>query len=1437
VATINGTTSSETLNGTAANDVIIALTGDDKVFAGAGTDTVYGDGKTASNADGKDELHGEDGADKMYGRGGADALFGEAGLDTLFGDDGDDALDGGVETDRLEGGNGNDALDGGAGADQLYGGLGNDTYLVDDLGDRANEQASAGTDLVRSSVTFTLGNNVENLTLTGTGAINGTGNALANALTGNDGANLLKGAAGNDAIDGGGGRDEAVFAGARSTYRVTANADGSFAVTDLQGAQDGNDGTDTLRNVEVLRFKDGTAPLGATGGPPVAGDDAAETSRDTPLRIAPATLLANDTDPDGDGLSITAVGAAQNGAVARDAGTGSITFTPSAGFVGTASFEYTVSDGNGGSDIGKVTVAVSASNAPPSGSDGTATTAEDTPYALRLADFGFSDPDAGDALQAVRIVSLPTKGTLRLGGAAVEAGQDVQASAIAAGSLVYAPAKDGNGEAYAAIGFRVSDGTDLSSGTNTLTLSVTPVNDAPSGADKTLSTDESVPIGLTLADFGFTDPDAGDALRSVRIERLPTQGALTLGGVAVDAGQDVQASDIGAGRLRFVPDDGEDGAPYASFDFRVSDGSALSASANTITVDVVDTGPINDPPVGRDDAYTTPQGTPLVVGEAAGTLANDSDPNGDPLSAAMIQQPEHGSLVFRPDGSFTYTPDAGFAGSDGFVYQPSDGTAVGGNTTVAITVTPRGNAAPTGADATLSTDEDRPATLSVATFGFADPDQGDALQAVRVESLPQSGRLLLDGAAASAGQVVAASDIAEGRLAFEPAPNASGTDYADFAVRVSDGTAFAAQANTITVDVAPVADAPTLTAAPATGSANAPIPLSISAALVDTDGSETLALAVAGVPAGARLSAGTQGADGTWTLAPADLSGLTITTAPGSTAGFTLQVTATARDGASVAETTKPLAVTLAPSLDVPTLGGLDGTDGFRLDGPAATDLTGRSVNSAGDVNGDGYDDIVVGASTANPNGLGNAGSTYVVFGKADGFPASLNLGTLNGRNGFRLSGEAVNDESGFWVSTAGDINGDGFDDIITGARTADANGVDSGAAYVVFGKASGWAADLRLSTLNGANGFEITGFQINGAAAGDNAGRNVGGGGDVNGDGFDDILVGSYLADVNGTDSGAAYVIYGRAGNWAANLELSALDGTNGSRINGYAPGSWTGVQVRVADDVNGDGLDDLLLGSNLADTNGTDSGAVHVLFGRRAGWGAQFALSGIDGSNGVRIDGSGHNEIGWTLNRAGDINGDGINDLLIGSRTADPNGTNSGSAFVVFGKTSGWTSNFKLSSLNGANGFRLDGEAAGDRAGRAVASADMDGDGFDEIVVGAPYATPNGTDSGKVYVLFGKGSGWAAVTNLGTVAGTGAGFVMDGVAAGDDTGWSVASAGDVDKDGLEDIVIGAQGTDPGGRSNAGSAYVVFGDTFSHGAASQGAATAAAAGFWPGDA
>lgn len=508
-----------------------------------------------------------------------------------------------------------------------------------------------------------------------------------------------------------------------------------------------------------------------------------------------------------------------------------------------------------------------------------------------------------------------------------------------------------------------------------------------------------------------------------------------------------------------------------------------------------------------------------------------------------------------------------------------------------------------------------------------------------------------------------------------------------------------------------------------------------------------------------------------------------------------------------------------APQAQVLPLSALNGTNGFRINGVAANDQSGFVVSAAGDLNGDGVDDLAIGAARADGTAGSDSGSTYIVFGRSGvPFPSLLGLATLDGTSGFRIDGVAAGDNSGDAVANAGDVNGDGRDDLVIGAPFADNAGTSSGSSYVVFGRAAGGftAPILGLASLDGS-----TGFRLDGGAAGILSGDAVAGAGDVNGDGVGDLIIGAQSASPNGDSSGSSYVVFGRSGAAAfpAIVSLGALNGSNGFRLDGAAASDASGIAVGAAGDLNGDGVDDLLVGARrAAPGSGSNAGSTYVVYGRTSGFAATINLGTLNGTNGFRIDGAASDDTSaLAVAGAGDVNGDGRDDLIIGAAGADPGGLSAaGSSYVVYGRASPpFAAVLGLGTLDGSNGFRIDGVAAGDGSGNAVAVAgDVNGDGIDDLLVGASTADPNGTSSGSAYVVYGRANPPFPVTlGLATLNGTN-GFRMDGVQNGNFTGRSVAAAGDLNGDGKPDLLIGADGADPPGAMNAGSTFVVYGDS-----------------------
>ena len=279
-------------------------------------------------------------------------------------------------------------------------------------------------------------------------------------------------------------------------------------------------------------------------------------------------------------------------------------------------------------------------------------------------------------------------------------------------------------------------------------------------------------------------------------------------------------------------------------------------------------------------------------------------------------------------------------------------------------------------------------------------------------------------------------------------------------------------------------------------------------------------------------------------------------------------------------------------------LSTLDGTNGFTINGINVEDASGRAVDGIGDINGDGIDDVMLGSEITDVDENRNKGAGYVVFGRSDAFSSRLELSSLDGTNGFAISGENAFDLFGTSLSNAGDVNGDGLNDLVVSATAADTDDrVNVGAIYVVFGRSSGFEASLELASLDGTNGF-----RINGENTYDNTGESVSGAGDVNGDGFDDLIIGNRRL-AGGNTSGKSYVVFGQGDGFASTLELSSLNGDNGFVVNGLNTGDYLGGAVSGAGDVNGDGVDDLIIGALGVDPeNKTSAGSSYIVFGIQA-------------------------------------------------------------------------------------------------------------------------------------------------------------------------------------------------------------------------------------------
>ena len=688
---------------------------------------------------------------------------------------------------------------------------------------------------------------------------------------------------------------------------VTINPDGSLDFTpntDFNGPttiqytiDDGNGGTDTATvTINVAPVNDD----------PVAEDDTGATQEDVPVTFTAAELLANDSDVDGDALTITSVGTSTNGVAVLNAD-GSVTFTPELDFTGTASFEYTVEDGNGGIDTATVTIEIpTANDAPIAVDDGPLSTDEDTP--LTGIDVLGNDTDAdGDPL-TVTSASSPD-GTVTIN---------------PDGSLDFTPNADFNGPTT--IQYTIIDGNG-GSDTATVTINVAPVNDAPVAGGSVAGV-EDVPLVLSWADFGVSDVDSPPGAMSIEIASLPADGRLEVlvgaNWTPVAIGQSISNATIDSGALRFVPAADESGsdvfggtgtgdqqADYAVFDFVAHDGQGAE-TAGTLIIDIQ---PVADQPslaLGptvvdpTTDHFFLPAGTGLALDRF------DNVATLDPASAADADVLESTLAALTPDAS-SVVMDLG-----------------------------SGNTAATAVDVPLD------AAFRLTGLIYLESGHSYTLSGYRDDTfhVEIGGQVLIsDGHNTWGSYATAAFTPTETGYYTIEAYVYNGDGVGDVSVLVSTdgGTPQPLSAHATFTDVAAVASAGGQLSEFVGGAdggyypvrrneglEDTPIQLQgISAALADNDGSEALTLSIGSLPDGSVLSdgsnsfvasAGATTADVTgW-----DVEGLQITAPPGFTGSFTLDVSATSTESSTgqAATTTLPLVVTVLDVDRAPSIAG-----------------------------------------------------------------------------------------------------------------------------------------------------------------------------------------------------------------------------------------------------------------------------------------------------------------------------------------------------------------------------------------------------------------------------------------------------------------------------------------------------------------------------------
>ena len=489
-------------------------------------------------------------------------------------------------------------------------------------------------------------------------------------------------------------------------------------------------------------------------------------------------------------------------------------------------------------------------------------------------------------------------------------------------------------------------------------------------------------------------------------------------------------------------------------------------------------------------------------------------------------------------------------------------------------------------------------------------------------------------------------------------------------------------------------------------------------------------------------------------------------------------------------------------------------TAAWTAESNQASAVFGAAVATAGDVNGDGYSDVLVGAP-AYDNGQTDEGRVFLYLGSASGLSTTA-ARTFESNQALARFGASV--------TTAGDLNGDGFDDFAVGAERWDGTQVDEGAVFVYTGAST--AASIALATTLVAGNADAR------------FGYSVAYGGDVNGDGYSDLVVGAPYYSNGQSQEGAVFVYNGdpttvissaapfkvESNQVGANLGIHVAGGVDvnsdgyddvfagawqwdtatlvdAGRVLGFygsATGlsttpSWTedgagglfGCSVAAVGDTNGDGYADIAVGASNFTNTQTGEGRVYIYRGSASGLASTPAQTRDGGSNSANL--------GSQVAPAGDVNGDGFADVAASAPGFDPGGlANAGEILVWEGSSSG---------LPSTPSWVFTGDQANEALGDAFAAGDVNGDGYGDLIVGAADYDHGQTDEGRAYVFYGSGDG-PTTTALPALHGT-------DTTQTENFGFSVASAGDVNADGFSDVIVG----DPQySGADLGAAFVFLG-------------------------
>jgi VCBS repeat-containing protein len=1440
---------------------VLTFTGSEAgTITSAGAAMTFSEFEQVNLGSGDDIVIGDVGDNVANAGAGNDSLNGGAGSDTLGGGEGDDLF---TQTLAQNAG-ANDRFDGGAGSDELHLDVtaaewANPLFQTDVAAFLAHIASGSPAPFSFASTGLTV-TSIERFTINIDGVptdpVNASVTAAAQTVAaGEDGAAVAVNLLANAIVDDRAGSVQVLGTSAFGTVSVVTDllATPQTAVliftpnAATQALRDGEVVTEVL-SYSITDVDGSTATSSVTITLTGANDTATITGlsvgglEESALSPVSGTLTVADVDTGEAVLQTPANLVGVYGTFTVDTASGAWSYTPNTGSpaleslaAGTQVTDQITVASLDGTASQTITITITGTNDAPTLAAGVLASVEDGPsVTLDLTALG-DDIDAGEdgASLLYSLTTPPSVGTASVANGVLTYSVGTAFQSLAQGD-----------EETVTLTVTATDAFGAQA-SNTVTITITGTNDAPTVAASltAAATEDGSAVSLNLL-AGAADVDNGAVLSVANVTGLVAGVTLSGATLSVDPSNAAFQS-LALGQTRVIT---------VSYDVTDETGASVPQTA-TITV----TGTNDAPTVAASlTAAATEDGSAVSLNLLAG--AADVD-NGAVLSVANVTGLVAGvtlsgaTLSIDPSNAAFQSLALGQTRVITVNYDVTDETGAAVPQTATITVTGTNDAPTVAASLTAAATEDGSAVSLNLLAGAADVDNGAVLSVANVTGLVAG--VTLSGATLS----IDPSNAAFQSLALGQ------TRVITVSYDVTD-EAGASVPQTATITVTGTNDAPTVAAsltAAATEDASA-VSLNLLAGAADVDTGAVLSVAnVTGLVAGVTLSGATLSVD------PSNAAFQSL--ALGQTRVITVSYDVTDEAGASVAQTAT---ITVTGTNDVATITGL--STGFTAEDNPSNAFASGTLQVADPDAGQAL--LVAQSNVAGSAGLGtfnvaangawtyqinnanpavqalNNGQTVVdrlIVRSVDGTATQEISVAVNGRDepvtgavnidvaamtaaqGFRVFGADAGDQAGYSVSSAGDINGDGFDDMIIGAITGDGSTNtknNAGEAIVVFGKATGFG-NIDPSAANFVTSGQ--GFRIFGADAFDQSGWSVSSAGDINGDGFDDLIIGARGGDGSANtkpSAGEAIVVFGKATGFG-DIDVSAANfatSGQGFRIFGADFGDQAGQSVSSAGDINGDGLDDLIIGARSGDGSAiarNDAGEAIVVFGKATGFGdidvsaPNFATSG----QGFRVFGEDVADFaGVSVSSAGDVNGDGFDDLIIGAQGSDGSTSfiiSRGEAFVVFGKATGF-GNIDVAATNlvtSGQGFRVFGADPYDQAGLSVSSAgDINGDGFDDLIIGAFGADDPTTqifDRGEAIVVFGKATGFGDIdVSAPNFATSGQGFRVFGEDVADFAGVSVSSAGDVNGDGFDDLIIGAQGSDGSANSKSavGEAIVVFG-------------------------